>query len=274
MPNRLIKESVCTSDKINALSDFLFRLWTCLITYVDDYGRGDARPAIIKGRCFPLREQVTVTDIEEGLHELSRSGCILIYEVDGENYLCFPNWESHQTIRNKKSKYPEPPADDGRLKSIESNCNQLKSNASKCPRNPIQSESISESLSVSEPLLDDDEAREIQKEQNRILDAADDAGFKVSNSVRAALIRLYADYGLEKMLDGIASCVKHGATNLAYLEAVLKGSPKQEKPKVIAQDFKQRSYEDVDKRLMENLAKEVEQYKKEHPKEFEKQEGA
>ena len=274
MPNRLIKESVCTSDKINALSDFLFRLWTCLITYVDDYGRGDARPAIIKGRCFPLREQVTVSDIEEGLQELSDRGCILIYEVDDENYLCFPNWENHQTIRNKKSKYPEPPADDGNLKAIASNCKQMKSNASECYRNPIQSESVSESSSESEPFIDDDEARKIQSEQNRVLDAADDAGFKVSNSVRASLIRLYADNGLEKMIAGISSCVKHGAPNLAYLEAVLKGSQKKEKPRVIAQDFTQRSYEDVDKKLMENLAKEVEQFKREHPEKFEKQEGA
>ena len=262
MPNRLIKESVCTSDKINALSDFLFRLWACLITYVDDYGRGDARPAIIKGRCFPLREQVTVSDIEEGLQELSSNGCILIYEVDGENYLCFPNWENHQTIRNKKSKYPEPPADDERLKAIESNCNQLKSDASKCHRNPIQSESLSESLSVSESMIADDDAKEIQREQNRVLDAADDAGFKVSNSVRASLIRLYADYGLEKMLAGISSCVKHGAPNLAYLEAVLKGSPKKETPKVVAQDFQQRDYSGVNDEMMSNLAKELEEFNK------------
>ena len=134
MPNRLIKESICTSEKVNSLSDFNFRLWVSLITYVDDFGRGDARAAVVKGRCFPLRERVTIKDVDAGLHVLADTGCILLYEVDGESYLCFPNWDKHQTVRNQKSKYPAPP-------EIESNCKQLQTIASKCSRNPIQSES-------------------------------------------------------------------------------------------------------------------------------------
>jgi hypothetical protein len=139
MPNRLIKESICTSEKISKLSDFNFRLWVSLITYVDDFGRGDARAAIIKGRCFPLRERVTVRDIDAGLHVLADTGCIFLYESDGESYLCFPNWDKHQTVRNQKSKYPAPPEIESRLQPTESNCKQLQTIDSKCPRNPIQS---------------------------------------------------------------------------------------------------------------------------------------
>ena len=137
MPNRLIKESLCSSDRISKLSDFNFRLWACLITYVDDYGRGDARAAIIKGRCFPLRDKVTVKDIEAGLRDLAAAGCIVLYCVNDGAFLCFPNWEEHQTVRNKKSKYPAP--DCGELIAIDGNCKQLKSIESKCSRNPIQS---------------------------------------------------------------------------------------------------------------------------------------
>ena len=75
-----------------------------------------------------------------------------------------------------------------------------------------------------------------------MLDAAEDAGFQKSNSVRARLLQLFATHGREKMLTGIDSCVKHGATNLAYLEAVLKGEPKKQKPRVSAQDYSQRDY--------------------------------
>ena len=50
MPNRIIKESITTSEKLASLSDFEFRLWIGLITQADDAGRGDARPAVIKGR--------------------------------------------------------------------------------------------------------------------------------------------------------------------------------------------------------------------------------
>ena len=136
MPNRIIKESICTSEKINDLSDFHFRLWACLITYVDDFGRGDARSAIIKGRCFPLRERVTVKDIDAGLHVLADTGCIILYTVDGESYLCFPNWDKHQTVRNQKSKYPAPPKDESNPQAIASNCKQLEANVPVIQSNP------------------------------------------------------------------------------------------------------------------------------------------
>jgi hypothetical protein len=108
MPNRIIKESIAQSEKLNSLTDFQFRLWVHLITYVDDYGRGDARPAIIRGTCFPFRERMTNKDIEKGLAELAGAGCVGLYEVDGRPYLYFPGWERHQRVRQKISKFPGP----------------------------------------------------------------------------------------------------------------------------------------------------------------------
>ena len=68
MPNLIIKESICSSEKIASLTDFEFRLWVGLITQADDSGRGDTRPAIIKGHVFPLRDRVTSKDIEAAVH--------------------------------------------------------------------------------------------------------------------------------------------------------------------------------------------------------------
>lgn len=109
MPNRIIKESIHESERLSKLSDFEFRLWVNLIVYVDDYGRGDARPAIIKGNCFPLRERLTNSDIKAALQKLADTGCVALYNVDGRPYLYFPRWESHQRVQTKKSKYPAPP---------------------------------------------------------------------------------------------------------------------------------------------------------------------
>ena len=128
MPNRIIKDSIHTSDTVNQMTDFQFRLWVNLITYVDDYGRGDARPAVIRGACFPLRERLTNKDVEAALNALAGIGCVGLYEVDGRPYLYFPTWESHQTIRNKKSKWPAPGSDSKPLQAIENNCNQLQAN--------------------------------------------------------------------------------------------------------------------------------------------------
>ena len=134
MPNRIIKESIHTSESVNAMTDFQFRLWVSLITYVDDYGRGDARPAVIKGSCFPLRAKVTAKEITTALNALANIGCIRLYESNGKPYFFFPEWGRHQTTRAAKSKYPDPESgkiiENSNLKLSEINCMQEKSNVS------------------------------------------------------------------------------------------------------------------------------------------------
>ena len=49
MGNRMIKETIRTDLQINRLTDFQFRLWTYLLTYVVDYGRGSADSDLVKG---------------------------------------------------------------------------------------------------------------------------------------------------------------------------------------------------------------------------------
>lgn len=132
MPDRIIKESACTSDNLNQLTDFEERFWWRLIVNCDDYGRYDARPAILKGRLFPLREDKTQKNITDALYKLASAGLVDLYEVDGRPFLRVVNWEKHQRIRAKRSKFPAP-ADD---------CCQMTADDSKCRRNPIQSNPI------------------------------------------------------------------------------------------------------------------------------------
>lgn len=125
MPNRIIKESIRTSDSINELSWFEECLFYRLIVSCDDYGRFDGRPAIIKGTCFPLKENVTVKTIKDALNKLATAELVNLYTVDGKPYLSLPTWEQHQTRRASKSKYPNP--DDGEMISSENNCMQMNS---------------------------------------------------------------------------------------------------------------------------------------------------
>lgn len=138
MPNRIIKETIRTSKDVNNLSDFLFRLWAYLITYVDDFGRGSADPELLKGIVFP-RRKVSETQIHTAMNELQNRGMIVLYSVNGEPYFYFPTWDKHQSVRAKKSKFPAP------LQSSEITCKQLQANDGESSRNPIQSYSISES---------------------------------------------------------------------------------------------------------------------------------
>ena len=131
MPNRIIKESICTSDSLDGLGWFEEVLFYRLIVNCDDYGRFDGRTAVIKNRLFPLKENLTLKSVESAINKLATAGLVTLYTSDGKPYLLLPTWNEHQNVRAKKSKYPDP----------EVICNQLQSIASKCPRNPIQSES-------------------------------------------------------------------------------------------------------------------------------------
>ncbi len=127
MPNRFLKESIRTSKSINALSDFQFRVWAYLITYVDDFGRGSAEPDIIKGFVFPRRKGITEASIRSAIDDLACMGLIRLYEVDGDSYLYFPNWSKHQNTRASTSKYPEPTDDNTciQMKTDDSRCKQV-----------------------------------------------------------------------------------------------------------------------------------------------------
>jgi hypothetical protein len=137
MPNRILKESICTSDSIDQLSAFEETLFYRLIVNCDDYGRFDGRPKIIASKLYPLKD-IRSNQIESALRALTSAELVILYEVDGKPFLQMKTWDRHQQIRAKKSKYPSP--ESGNI-TPDGVCNQMISNDIKCPRNPIQSES-------------------------------------------------------------------------------------------------------------------------------------
>lgn len=152
MPNRIIKESVCTSDSVDELSWFEEVVFYRLIVNCDDYGRTDARLPILNSRLFPLKS-VTENNIKNALNKLSAVGIVCLYMVNGKPFLQLVTWEQHQQIRSKKSKYPAPEDGcivktyDDILKPSDNTCYQMKSNVPVIQSNPIQSESEYESES-------------------------------------------------------------------------------------------------------------------------------
>ena len=140
MPNRLIKDSFRTSDKIASLTDFEFRLWVSLIVSVDDAGRGDARPAIIKGNAFPLRERVTAKDINDALHGLAAKAAFPSTRWTGS-----PTFGSRlgPIINGYENANPNIPtrlktAALHRLRKSAASCRNLRLIAASCGLNPIR----------------------------------------------------------------------------------------------------------------------------------------
>ena len=264
MPNRILKESICTSESIDSLTEFQEVFFYRLIVNCDDFGRMDARPKILSSRLFPLRG-VSLDLIEQAVNALVREGMIVLYSVNGKPYLQVNAWKSHQQPRANKSKYPapneeQPDTDCNQLHADDIRCNQVQENESD-NRYTIHDTRYSihdNRESESESLLTEDEARHFCSEHKQVLDAAEDAGFPKTNTVRASLLSLYSQFGLEKMIHGIEECATHSASSIAYLKGVLLGSGKWKKKQVPAQNFPQRDYSEVQGEMIDNLAKEIE----------------
>lgn len=148
MPNRIIKESICTSDSIDSLNWFEEVLFYRLIVNCDDYGRYDGRAAIIKNKLFPLKENITLKAVNDAIKKLESADLITLYTYEGKPYLYLNSWNKHQTIRAKRSKYPEP---DESIKTSESICKQMQADV---PVIQSNTESNTESNSYSEAIID------------------------------------------------------------------------------------------------------------------------
>lgn len=140
MGNRIIKESICTSASVDSLPWFEEVFFYRLIVNCDDFGRTDGRMQILKAKLFPLKD-VPTGQIEAALARLQDAGMLIVYACSGQRYIQLSNWEKHQTVRNKKSRYPGPDAGEIirlQLKSIEINCgsNPILSNVNPTQSNP------------------------------------------------------------------------------------------------------------------------------------------
>ena len=144
MGNRLLKESICTSENIDALPPFAETFFYRLIVNCDDYGRMDARPDILASSLFPLRRTMPDRKIRDALQALIDADLIQMYTVNGKPYLQMKTWAVHQRIRNVHPKYPGPE------EGILTTCSDSPQLAADCGLNPnrIQIESNKNSNST------------------------------------------------------------------------------------------------------------------------------
>jgi len=120
MPNRYLRESYIESERINSLSDAAEVFWTRLLVKVDDFGRAEANPKLLRAKLYPLKlEQVREATVERLLAECQKARLVRLYAVEGKQYLQMERWEKG---RASVSKYPNPPeqtpTDSGVCKSM------------------------------------------------------------------------------------------------------------------------------------------------------------
>lgn len=163
MPSRVIREGIIDSEAVNSLDLDAEVFYRRLMSIVDDYGRFEARPELIRARLFWLqpdlwsveRVQKCLTDVSQARSRVSQSpsndrqmqDCnlplVTIYEVGGKKYLQINNFQ--QRTRTP-SKYPAPSEDD--LYCIcQTNDGQM---TDTCPPSRAQGRTKSESETKSE----------------------------------------------------------------------------------------------------------------------------
>lgn len=108
MPNRLLREGIISSERVDQLDWPAEVFYRRLMSVVDDFGRFDGRPKVILAACYPLKAgHVREADIQRWIAACVKAGLVRLYSVDKRSYLLLVDFR--QLIRAKKSKYPDPP---------------------------------------------------------------------------------------------------------------------------------------------------------------------
>jgi hypothetical protein len=102
----LIREGILTSKRVTKLSPLGELLFRKLLNVVDDYGRFEGDPDVIRARCYPLQlKWASEQEIAGWLAECCNQNLIRFYEVENTTYLQVERFK--QQIRTK-SRFPEP----------------------------------------------------------------------------------------------------------------------------------------------------------------------
>lgn len=99
-------------------------LYVRILTLVDDYGRYEADPELIRSEGFPYGDPngdpVPVPTVDSSLLSLVSKDLMVLYEFEGKRYLQLTRWK--ERVRSE-SRYPDPK--NGTLLTFDSKCQQM-----------------------------------------------------------------------------------------------------------------------------------------------------
>src|SRR4051812_6230057 len=116
MPNRILRDGIIESERVNALSPQAELFYRRLMSKADDYGRFHGNLELIRAACYPLQlDRITAADVRVWLTECGsaptdscdRMPLVTEYEVDGRRYVQINDF--NQRVRGD-SKFPPPTA--------------------------------------------------------------------------------------------------------------------------------------------------------------------
>jgi len=111
---RMLKKIISTSRKLACLkTDSARLLYTWILPHLDIEGRFSAEPDIVKGYIVPRLTTMTVSKITKYLEDMADNDLIILYKVNGDNYLQAEKFKEFQTLReDREATSVIPPPDD------------------------------------------------------------------------------------------------------------------------------------------------------------------
>lgn len=110
---RMLHGNICTSEKIDKLSAEEERLYTRLLTQLDDFGNHPADPEMIRRACFPLKKRWNNWSVQGWLNKIVAVGLASYYETEDHRYIHFERFGDFQTLKYQNAWYPRPSDDRG-----------------------------------------------------------------------------------------------------------------------------------------------------------------
>lgn len=124
MPQRLLRPGIRQSKRWARVGYFERVLYVALVTLVDDFGRYESDPELIRSEAFPFGDPngdiIAVPTIDGAMLTLASKDLILLYEFEGKRYLQMTRWQERA---RSESKWPDPK--NCVLLTFDSSCQQM-----------------------------------------------------------------------------------------------------------------------------------------------------
>ena len=108
MPDRILRESIRTSESINQLTAFEETFFYRMMVSCDDQGYMVANPKALANICFPLKD-VRESQIKDALRALSSAELVSFFkQEDGKLFVRLTTWDKYQGSGTAAAKPKKP----------------------------------------------------------------------------------------------------------------------------------------------------------------------
>ena len=106
----MVHTTIWASGQFSKLSVQARLTYIGTITLGDDDGRFKGAPSLIRGQVYPYDDEIKTSDVAKWIKEIIDQKLLVRYEIEGEEYLYHPKWESYQHIREDRRRESHIPA--------------------------------------------------------------------------------------------------------------------------------------------------------------------